>query len=127
MHIAIWILMLLLIGLWSLAAWGLAALLGMDAGWVDRVQAWLVDWPPGDWLDLWVPGWMMATQAFLDALQSVLSWLGGAAPIIVWGLWGLWGLGLLMLVGLGALLSLIVVLVRRSTAPSSPPATAPVG
>jgi hypothetical protein len=124
MHVAIWILMLLLIGLWSLAAWGLAALLGMDAGWVDRVQGWLVDWPPGDWLDLWVPGWMMAMQASLDALQAVLAWLGGAAPILVWGLWSL---GLLMLVGLGALLSLIVVLVRRSTAPSPPPAAATAG
>jgi len=119
MQVAIWILMLLLIGLWSLAAWGLAALLGMDAGWVDRVQAWLVDWPAGDWLDPWVPGWMMAVQASLDMLQSVLAWLGGAAPILVWGLWGL---GLLMLVGLGALLSLIVVLVRRGTAPSTRPA-----
>jgi hypothetical protein len=121
MIIAIWIFTLLLVGLWSLAAWGLAALLGTDAGWVDRIQMWLVDAPFGDWLDAWVPGWMMATQAMLDALQALLAWLGGATPWLVGVVWLFGALGLL---GLGGVLTLIVALVRRAMPPTQPPAAA---
>ena len=121
MIIAIWIVTLLLVGLWTLGAWGMAALLGADTGWIDRVQMWLVDAPFGDWLDAWVPGWMMATQATLDAAQALLQWLGGVAPWLVWVLWAAGTLGLLLL---GGLLILIVVLVRKSTTatPASRPA-----
>lgn len=121
MIIAIWIVILLLVGLWTLGAWAMAALLGADAGWVDRVQMWLVDAPFGDWLDAWVPGWMMATQAMLDALQALLVWLGGATP---WLVGVVWLFGALALLGLGAVLTLIVALIRRSTSAPRPPAAA---
>ena len=121
MLIAVWILTLLMLALWTLGAWALAALLGADAGWVDRVQAWLFDAPWRAALDAWVPGWTMATQAALDALQSLLVWLGGTAP---WLVWGAWGLGAVALLAMGGVLSLIVVLVRRGTAPTCPPAPA---
>lgn len=120
MIVAIWFAILLLLGLWTLGAWALASLLGGDSGWVDRVQMWLVNAPFGDWLDLWLPGWMMAVQASLDALQDLLAWMGGAVPLLVWGVWALGALALLALAGA---LTLLVRLVRRSTAPA--PRSAP--
>jgi hypothetical protein len=121
MIIAIWIFTLLLIGLWTLAAWGLAALLGTDGAWIDRLQAWLFSAPWRELVDAWWPGWMMATQAMLDALQALLAWLGGLASWLVWLVWGVGALGFALM---GGLLTLVVVLVRRSTAPPAPAAQA---
>ena len=38
MHIAIWIVTALVLGLWSLLAWGTAALLGADPAWVGDIR-----------------------------------------------------------------------------------------
>jgi hypothetical protein len=118
---AVWILILLLLGLWTLGAWGLAALLGGDAGWIDRLQAWLFSAPWREAVDAWWPGWMMATQALLDALQAMLQWLGGVAPWVVWLLWGVGAAGFALL---GGLLTLVVVGVRRSSASAARTASA---
>lgn len=115
MIIAICIVTFFLLALWTLGAWGLASLLQADAGWVDALQRWLYDAPWRETLDAWLPGWSMATQALLDALQALLAWLGGAAP---WLVWIGWGLGALVLLALGALLAFIAWLVRRDTAPA---------
>lgn len=114
---AIWIVTLLLLGAWTLLAWVLGRLLQGDASWIDTLQRWLFDAPWRETLEAWMPGWSMTMQALLDALQSLLAWLGGAAP---WLLWIVWALGALPLLGLAALLHVIVVLVRRDTAPSGP-------
>lgn len=119
MIVAVWIFTLLLVGLWTLGAWGMATLLGADAGWVDRMQAWLFDLPWRASVEAWWPGWMMAVQATLDAVQALLQWLGGVAPWLVWVLWAV-GAGALLL--MGGVLTLIVVLLRKST---TTPATAP--
>lgn len=119
MIIAIWSVILLLVALWTLGAWGMAALLGADAGWIDRLQAWLFDAPWRESFDAWWPGWMMATQAALDALQALLQWLGGVAPWLVWLLWGVGAFGFVLL---GGLLTLVVVLLRKGSPPSRPPA-----
>lgn len=99
----------------------MAVLLGGDAGWIDRLQAWLLDAPWRETVDGWWPGWMMATQALLDALQALLQWLGGVAPWLVWLVWGVGAFGFALM---GALLTLVVVLVRRRTPPPAPPSQA---
>lgn len=114
----IWITTLLLLGAWTLLAWGLSVLLRGDAAWIDTLQRWFFEAPWRETLEAWIPGWSMTLQALLDTLQTLLVWLGGAAP---WLVWLAWGLGALPLLGLGALLHVIVVLVRRDRAAVPPP------
>lgn len=115
---AIWIVTLLLVGLAALPTWGLATLLGTDGAWVAKVDPWLARIPFGGWLESWFPDWLSAAHALVDALQSLLAWLGAAAPVIVWLLWGGVALALVLV---AALLTLVVVLVRRNMPPPTPP------
>lgn len=116
MHLAIWIFTLLLVGLWTLLAWGLGALLTVDGAWVAGLRPWLLSLPFGGWLESWFPEWLRLAQALLDLMQALLGWLGAAGPILVWVTWGI-GAFVLMLLAL----SLLVVLIRK-TMPPSPPA-----
>ena len=114
MLIAIWILVLLGLALWSLLGWGLYALLSMDQQWLGDLKPLLDEVPFGHWLDQWVPGWQALAEVAIDALQWLLGWLGAAAPVAVWMVWGA---GTLVLVSGGALLSLLVVLLRDKPRP----------
>lgn len=117
MHLAIWILTLLSAGLWTLGAWGLAQLLSLDGSWVAHLEPWLARMPFGGWLESWFPDWLQAAQAVLAALQGLVSWLGGAAPVLVWVVWGC-GLALMLLLAGG--LSLLVALIQRNMPPQRP-------
>lgn len=121
MHFAIWIITLLVIGLWTLLAWGLSSLLSLNGAWVSNIDPWLAQLPFGGWLESWFPDWLQVAHRLLDGLQALLTWLGGAAPVLVWTLWGV---VVLLLLLLAAGLSLLVALIRRSTAPQ--PAAPPV-
>lgn len=121
MHLAIWIITLLLVGLWTLVAWGLSQLLAIDGRWIEQVQPWLAQAPFGGWMEGWFPDWLQVAKLVLDAAQAGLAWLGGAAPVLVWVVWG--GGALLLLLLAGAL-SLLVALIKRSTPPASPPPVA---
>lgn len=112
MHLAIWIVTGLLVGLWSLLAWGLGRLLAMDGSWVTQLRPWLASLPFGGWLESWFPDWLQVAQVALDSLQAALGWLGAAAPALVWALWLA---GALLLVLLAGVLSLLVALIRKST------------
>ncbi len=120
MHIAIWIVTLLFAGLWTLLAWGLSSVLALDSNWLTPVEPWLARLPFAGWLEGWIPDWLQIAQLALDAVRASLVWLGGAAPVLVWALWLA---GTLLLVLLAGALSLLVVLIRKSTAPP-PVATA---
>lgn len=118
MHLAIWIITAFIVALWSLLAWGLAALIGTGPSWVTDLGPLMDRIPYGDLLDLWVPGWKTMLRALLDVSQTSLSWLGTHGGWLV-GL--IWGTGTLLLVGLAAVLSLIVALVNKQTRPPMPP------
>ena len=75
MIVAIWIVTLLLVGLWSLAAWGLSSLLAINGAWVAQLEPWLQRVPFGAWLETWFPDWLQVAKALLDAAQMGLSWL----------------------------------------------------
>jgi len=117
MHIAIWVIAALTLGLWSLLSWGVAAVLGMDPTWIGNLQPLVAEIPYADLIEAWVPGWQAMLVSLLHLVQSLLGWLGGAGMIVVWVLWGV---GALFIVGSAAVLSLIVVLVRRSSASPAP-------
>lgn len=122
MHIAIWIFAAIGFGLWSLLTWGVAAVLGMDPTWIGNLQPLVADIPYADLIDDWVPGWQAMMVSLLHLTQSMVGWLGGAGLFVVWMLWGL---GAVFILGTAAVLSLVVVLVRKaSNTPSAPNSTA---
>ena len=110
MIVAIWIFVLALLGLWSLTSWGLYTLLSLDNQWLGDLKPLLERIPFADWLDRWAPGWQAVAELSIDAVQMALGALGAAAPVVVWVVWGV---GTLALTGVGAVLSLIVALLRE--------------
>jgi hypothetical protein len=121
MHIVIWVLAAIALGLWTLLAWGVAALLGLDPSWVTDVGGQLQKLPFGAWLEVWVPGWQSLLMASFELARSLLGWLGGFSQVLVWVLWAVGAA--VVLLGAG-LLSLLVVVIRRHTAPPKPGAGA---
>lgn len=119
MLIAIWIVVGLGVALWSLLGWGLYSLLLHDhQQWLGELRPLIDQVPFGAWLDAWIPGWQALAELAIDGVQWALGWMGAAAPIVVWAVWGT---GTLLMVGGGALLSLVVVLLREpaKTAPGA--------
>lgn len=109
MLIAIWILTLLGLVLWSLATWGLHALLSIDPRWLDDVEQLVRQIPYADAIDRWFPGWRELLGVLTDLAQVVLGWVGNNAPLVAWIVWGV---GALALLGTGMVLTLIVCLLR---------------
>lgn len=116
MMIAVWLIALLALGLWTLGAWGLHALLGALPNDWSGLAAWVEKLPNNPWLENFFPGWQEALTWMLQVTESLLSWAGGAADVMAWAVWLIWGLGALFLLGLAALGSVIVAVVRKSTA-----------
>ncbi|MEF7612682.1 hypothetical protein V4F39_02090 [Aquincola sp. MAHUQ-54] len=119
MIIAIWIVTAVLLGLWSLTAWGLHVLLVHGAGWAADLRPLIEQIPFGEWIDRWVPGWQAMLQLALDLVQAGLGWLGASAGFVVWLVWGLGAAALAGMAGLG---TLMVVLLRGKPQPPSVPA-----
>jgi hypothetical protein len=113
MHLLIWILAFVALALWSAAAWGVSALLGMDPAWVDGIKPALQGWPGTEWMEIWLPGWKALLLSLLDLSRALLGWAGTAGQWVV-GL--VWGLGALLIVGAGVVLSLLVGLGRKAAA-----------
>lgn len=106
---AIWIIAAVLLALWSLAAWGLHALLVHGAGWATDVRPLIDDIPYGEVIEQWIPGWRQMLNLALDLGQAGLAWVGDSATLVAWLVWAAGGL---MLAGTAGVLSLIVVLLR---------------
>ena len=122
MHIAIWIIAALTLGLWSLLSWGVAAVLGMDPTWVGNLQPLVANIPYADLIETWVPGWQAMMVSLVHLVQSLLGWLGGAGMVVVWVLWAV---GAVFIAGTAAVLSMIVVLVRKSSRSAPTPPNSP--
>lgn len=123
MVIAIWIVTAILLGLWSLTAWGLHGLLmflaGNGGGWAGDLKPLVDRIPLTPVLDQWIPGWQELLRASLDLAQVLIGWLGGAVPLVSWTVWGLGTAGLLLLAG-G--LTLVAVLLRNTMPKPTRPA-----
>jgi hypothetical protein len=110
MHLLVWFLVLLALGLWSLLAWGTHVVLTLDPAMVGNLKPLVDQIPYGALIEQWIPGWQGLLTATIDLTQATLGWLGGAAGVIVWIVWGL---GALLIVGGGVVGSVVVGLVRK--------------
>lgn len=119
MVIAIWVVTAILVGLWSLTAWGLHGLLLLAGGWAGDLQPLLDKIPHAGVIEAWFPGWQELLRLVLDLTQGALAWAGGAVPLLAWLVWGL-GTGALLLVAGG--LTLVVLLLRNSMPTPAPAA-----
>jgi len=121
MHLIIWLLAAFGLALWTLLAWGVASLFGLDLGSVGDLRPVLDALPFVGVLDAALPGWRELLLALLQLAQTLLSWAGGAGAVVVWVAWGL---GAALIVGAAGLLSLAVALLRRSGSTTAPRAAA---
>jgi len=117
MLIAIWILTLLGLVLWSLASWGLHTLLSIDPRWVEDVEKLIHEIPYAEAIDRWFPGWRELLGVLMDLAEFVLGWVGTNAPLVAWIVWGV---GAIVLLLGGLLLTLIVCLLRDKPNTLSP-------
>jgi len=110
----VWILAFIAIGLWTLIAWAMHALLGLDlSDTLGDLRPLMQDVPYGSVIEQWVPGWQALLHSLIGLVQTLLGWLGGAAGVIVVIIWGL---GTAVVVGVAALLTVIIRLVRKDSA-----------
>jgi hypothetical protein len=123
MHLVIWILALIVLALWTAVAWATHALLSVDPAWVGDLKPLLDQVPFAAWFDTWVPGWQAVLAASLDVVQVMLKAVGGVG---LWIVWVLWALVAFVVVAGAALLSIVVVLVRKATASATPANPRPV-
>ncbi len=114
MLIAIWMLTLIGLVLWSLASWGLHTLLSIDPRWIEDVEKLIQEIPYAETIDRWFPGWRELLGVLMDLTELVLGWVGTNAPLVAWIVWGV---GAIVLLLGGLLLTLIVCLLRDTPAP----------
>lgn len=122
-----WVLVLLLLALWSGLVWSGEALLVAMLAKVGASGP--IDWSLPDaltaWLPVWAAEWLAGTlENFtpqLQALASGLPWLSSGVALLAWVVWGL---GALALGVVGVAIHVGVALWRKSKA-STPAVTAP--
>jgi hypothetical protein len=117
MMIALWVLTLFTLGVWSFAAWALHALLTLDASRLGDLKPLIDQIPYADAISAWIPGFQDLLRLMVDATQWSLSWLGSAAPVIAWVVWGL-GVAVILLVALA--LTVLIRVIRKSSGGSGP-------
>ncbi len=136
LHALSWSVMLILLGLWSLAAWSFhliaawtvsnAGVLAGGSGAIDGVRA-------PDWLAPWIPPELaLAITSTLSALGPAIEAALNQVPALAGGLsvavWAVWGVGSALIVMLGLLCSRLITVLRRRpsaiAAPSMGPAAA---
>jgi len=111
MFAAVWILGLLLLGLWSLTMWAAYVAWGalLELPWdqaAERAQA--LELPPS--LEIWIGStwreWIEAMGPAIEwvvrLLQGSTGWLESAVPLLIWIVWGLGAVILLVLTALAA-------------------------
>ena len=111
MVLAVWLVGLLLLALWSLTMWAAYAAWGVLAGlpWDQAAeQVRTMQLPPA--VEIWFGGawreWIDAAAPLIEwlvrLLQGSAGWLEGAVPVLIWIAWGVGALALLVLTGIAA-------------------------
>ena len=132
-YVLVWISVLALLALWSLAAWGVHALALWTVAQAGDMAAGSSIFGgldlSGPWLAWLPPQAVDAMNALLASLGPMLGSLLQAVPslagVLTLASWVIWGLGFTMLLMLGAGLHGLVALWHRRRGATLPPAATP--
>jgi len=124
-----WLLMALLLALWSVAAWVLHALAqwsSAQAGGMAGLPAQLGTLPAPDWLPLWLPldmqaSWAALLTSFSPLFESLLAFAPALLALLVPAIWLVWAIGAVLLVALGLGLTVLIRLVRSRLGAAAAP------
>jgi len=124
-----WLLMALLLALWSVAAWVLHALAqwsSAQAGGMAGLPAQLGTLPAPDWLSLWLPldmqaSWAALLTSFSPLFESLLAFAPALLALLVPAIWLVWAIGAVLLVALGLGLTVLIRLVRSRLGAAAAP------
>lgn len=120
-----WVLMALLLALWSVAAWVLHALAqwsGAHTGAMTGLPAQLGTLPAPDWLSFWLPigaheSWSAALTSFNPLFESLLAFAPALLALLVPAIWLVWAIGAVLLVALGLGLTVLIRMARARMGP----------
>jgi hypothetical protein len=127
--VAAWVLVLLLLALWSALVWSGQALLAAMLSHAGSIGS--ADWSLPEALTVWLPvpvaEWLAGT---LETLTPQLQSLAGMLPSLSGGVsflaWVVWSVGALLLLGIGLAVHVAIALWRKSAQSGTPrAATAP--
>jgi hypothetical protein len=115
-----WLLMALLLALWSAAAWVMHALAqwsGLQAGGMSGLPMQIGALPVPEWLLPWLPlgaqeSWTGALTAFTPLFDTMLGFAPALLALLVPAIWLIWAVGAVLLVALGLGLTVLIRLVR---------------
>jgi hypothetical protein len=128
-----WSLILILLVLWSLAAWAFhliaawtvsnAGVLAGGSGVIDGLRA-------PDWLAPWVPpelalAFTSALSAFGPAIETALNQAPALAGMLSVAVWAVWGVGGALIIILGLVCSRLITVLRRRPSALAPPSMGP--
>lgn len=120
-----WLVVLLLLALWSGLVWAAESLLVnllSRAGTIDAAD-WSLPEALTAWLPVWAAEWLASTVETLtpqlQALVSGLPWLSTGVSVLAWVVWGV---GALLLLGIGLAIHVGVALWRKSKRSTLAPA-----
>lgn len=122
-----WVLVLLLLALWSGLVWSGAALLAALLSHAGAMGA--GDWslPPAltEVLPVWAAEWLVGMlEDFTPQLQALAGALPGLAGWVNALAWVVWGVGALLLLGVGLVIHVAIALMRKSRNSTLPRAAA---
>lgn len=128
-----WLAVLLLLALWSLAAWALHAVAVWTvthAGALTGATSGVGNIALPDWLSPWVPAELVhGLIQLIEGLAPLVDSLLQAAPALAGGLtvaaWVLWALGGMLLLLVGAALHLLIAMWRRRSGDNVGPGAGP--
>lgn len=123
--VAGWVLVLLLLALWSGLVWSGEALLVAVLSHAGTLSSgdWSLPAALADWLPVPVAEWMAGTlenlTPQLQSLVGALPWLSGGVTALAWMVWSV---GALLLLGLGLAVHVAFALWRKSARSTPAPA-----
>lgn len=120
-----WVLVLLLLALWSGLVWSGQALLAAMLAKVGTLGP--ADWSLPDaltaWLPVWAAEWLVGTienlTPQLQSLAGAMPWLSSGVTLLAWVVWAV---GALLLLGIGLAIHVAIALVRKSRGQTPLPA-----
>ena len=126
-----WSVMLILLALWSLAAWAfhsIAAWSVSNAGVLAEGSGAIESLRVPDWLAPWIPPELaLAVTSMPSAISPAFEAALNQAPALAGGLsvavWAVWGIGSALIVILGLVCSRLITVLRRRASVFGAPAT----